>query len=88
MNKEGYFNIRKDLELIGQGTHFWCEGCLVAKANEEQSLDSRYCKECYDILSDEAKLLSSTKSPRWKPKVSVDVPYNKHLKPQIRPVEK
>ena len=40
------FNIKQDGMLILKGSYFYCEGHLAARPVEEQSKDSRYCREC------------------------------------------
>ena len=62
---EGYFNIKRDNELIAGGG-FWCNACLVGKPASELSPDPRYCQFCYEFLLDEAKLL--TGKPAWVPR--------------------
>ena len=53
--------------VLGNGS-FFCEACLVDKLVEQRSPDSRYCQDCYDFLTGEAKLLSGTRRPKWVPK--------------------
>jgi hypothetical protein len=68
MPNDGYFNIKRDNELIAAGTHFWCEACLVARPLDNQSLDPRYCMSCYDFLNKEAEMLKETgtwRRPGW-----------------------
>lgn len=70
MPNNGYFNVKRDNELIAAGTHFWCEACLVAKPVDDMSRDQRYCQGCYDFLVYEASLLlekGSTRRPYWWP---------------------
>lgn len=64
---KNYFDIKRDNELIAAGTHFWCEGCLMARPLDEQSSDPRYCRGCCDFLIQEANLTSSRAD--WVPKV-------------------
>lgn len=69
MSNNGYFNIKRDKELIAADTHFWCETCLVARPLAEQSPDPRYCKSCYVFLLKEAELLTGhSKKASWIPK--------------------
>lgn len=67
---EGYFNIKRDNELIAAGTHFWCEACVVARPIDDKSPDPRYCLECFGVLSHEASLLNPRSRPKWVPKVA------------------
>lgn len=90
MPNNGYFDIKRDNELIAAGTHFWCEACLMAKPVDDMSRDQRYCQGCYDFLVYEAALLvekGSTRRPYWWPqgmeqgtekekKVSQDTSFN------------
>ena len=62
----GVFDSKRDKELIAAGTHFWCEGCLIARPLDTRSPDPRYCQGCYDFLSEEASHLS--RKPSWTPK--------------------
>ena len=56
------FDIRKD------NTHpCYCLACLVGKRQGEMSEDTRYCQNCFDFLSEEAKLIGSQR-PAWIPK--------------------
>lgn len=64
------FNANRDSELIAAGTHFWCEGCLVARPIDDQSSDPRYCQLCHDFLGKEAQLLTGWRRPEWIPKPS------------------
>ena len=57
----------KDLALENAGS-FFCEACLVDKLVGQRSPDPRYCQNCYDFLTEEAKLLSGTRRPKWVPK--------------------
>lgn len=69
MPNTGYFNTKRDNELIAAGTHFWCEACLVARPLDDQSPDPRYCLICYEFLLKEAALLLLKQGrPEWVPK--------------------
>jgi len=68
------FDIKRDNELIANGTHFWCETCLVARPLSKQSPDHRYCQSCYDFLLNEVEILKESRSlaikirpPQWMP---------------------
>jgi hypothetical protein len=63
---ENEFNIERDNELIRNGTHFWCETCLVARPIEDCSPDRRYCQSCYDFLCAEKEIFVET-HPRSAP---------------------
>jgi hypothetical protein len=70
MPNNGYFDIKRDNELIAMGTHFWCETCLVARLLDDQSPDPRYCWACYEFLNKEAEMLKETgtwRRPHWIP---------------------
>ena len=60
------FDSKRDKELFAAGTHFWCEGCLIARPLDARSPDPRYCQGCHDFLSEEASHLS--RKPSWTPK--------------------
>lgn len=62
------FDIKRDNELIAVGSHFWCQGCLVARPLDDHSPDPRYCLMCYEFLSKEAAMLNKWKLPDWVPK--------------------
>ena len=64
---EGYFDTKRDIEIINVGG-FFCEACVVGKPVVEQSPDPRYCQGCYDFLKAEAEMLPATKRPAWRPK--------------------
>ncbi len=66
------FNVARDMELIAKGSHFWCSGHLGAVSVDEQSVDSRYCRQCFEFLLGEAKLLKGTARPAWIPKINAD----------------
>jgi hypothetical protein len=66
--QEKYFDIKRDMAQIRNGTHFMCHGCLVSRPFDDQSPDPRYCLSCYAVLMDEASRLPETKHPRWVPK--------------------
>jgi len=69
MPNNGYFNAKRDSELITAGTHFWCGACLVAKPFDDQSPDPRYCQDCHDFLLKEVALLApKQRRPEWIPK--------------------
>ena len=53
----GYFNIKRDLAIENDGG-FFCEACLIGKPEAEHSPDLRYCQGCYDLLKEEAKLIT------------------------------
>ena len=59
---------QKRLENAGG---FFCEACLMDKLVDRRSPDPRYCQDCYDFLTEEAKLLSGTRCPKWVPKKSL-----------------
>lgn len=49
---------------------FCCHACLMDKPANEQSPDPRYCQGCYEVLEQEASLLTErgyTKHPAWWP---------------------
>ena len=60
-------DIKRDIALENAGG-FFCEACLGVKTVDERSQDSRYCQGCYDYLTEEAKLLSGSRRPKWIPK--------------------
>ena len=68
MPNNGYFDIRRDREIINAGG-FFCRVCLVGKPASEISPDPRYCSGCYDFLLKEAAMLPRTKRkrPEWIP---------------------
>ena len=63
----GYFSIERDKEIISTGG-FFCQACVVGKPLDDVSSDPRYCQGCYEVLVAEAKLLPTTKRPKWVPK--------------------
>lgn len=67
MPNNGYFDSKRDTEIINAGG-FFCHACLVGKQAAEQSLDPRYCRGCYDFLVREAEMLPENKRPVWIPK--------------------
>jgi hypothetical protein len=67
MPNNGYFDIKRDIEVIKAGG-FFCEACLVGKTVPEASPDPRYCQGCYEFLLKEAELLPNNKRPKWIPK--------------------
>jgi len=64
------FDAKRDAELVVAGTHFWCQGCFLAKPLSEHSPDPRYCRGCHDFLLEEAELQNTRKS--WMPKPAAD----------------
>jgi len=65
--EEGYFSIKRDLEIVRDGG-FMCFACSVGKEASEQSPDKRYCQGCYAFLLAEAALLSPNRGkPSWVP---------------------
>ena len=66
--REGYFNIKRENELIDAGSHFWCEACVVARPLVEQSPDPRYCQSCFDVLKLEAEM-QPTRRAAWMQKI-------------------
>ncbi len=44
------FDIHHDNELIEADTHFWCEGCMIAKPLDDKSPDNRHCQGCHGVL--------------------------------------
>ncbi len=77
----GYFDIKRDMQFS-----CFCEGCLVGKTANEQSLDPRYCQSCYEILLKEAELLDGRRRPAWIPKDS-QATTRTLQKPSLKPVE-
>jgi len=74
------FDTKRDNELIAAGTHFYCEGCLVAKPIADRSPDPRYCRDCNDFLAGEAEALGpGRRGGAWIPKPQ------KPLHPQTSP---
>lgn len=68
MAQTAIFDAERDNQLIAAGTHFWCEGCLIARPLDTRSPDPRYCQGCHDFLSEEASHLD--RKPSWTPKAS------------------
>lgn len=69
------FNIETDNLLIESGSHFWCDGCLVAVPVDDISQDPRYCQGCFEVLTEEAQMLRAAgnhKRPDWWPAVQGD----------------
>ena len=64
---ERLFDTTRDNKLIAQGSHFFCNGCLVARPVESRSYDPRYCQRCCDFLEAEAITQPSSKSPQCQP---------------------
>lgn len=68
MPNNGYFDNKRDNELIAAGAHFWCNACLIARPLDDQSPDKRYCFGCYNFLLKEAEMLSPKQGrPQWLP---------------------
>ena len=67
MPNTNYFCIKRDLEIVKNGG-FWCDGCIIGKPQTEASPDPRYCQGCYEVLREEAELLSNRSRPAWIPK--------------------
>ena len=65
----GYFDIKRDIELSSNGG-FFCAACLIGKPADDMSPDSHYCLGCYEVLSDEAALVSHLSKASWKPVIS------------------
>jgi hypothetical protein len=68
MVEEKVFDDTRDKALIKAGTHFYCQGHLVARPKEEQSDDPRYCWSCCEFLSQEAE--SQNIRAAWVPKLT------------------
>jgi hypothetical protein len=72
------FSIKKELELIAAGTHFWCTGHLGAVPVSEKSEDPRYCRFCFNLLTEEVKVLKEkhqfNASMSWAPKAPSETP--------------
>lgn len=47
---------------------FFCKACCEDREAGRRSPDPRYCQDCYDFLTEEAKLLNGTRRPKWVPK--------------------
>lgn len=63
-------SIRPELDAIAAGTHFWCETHLCALPVANKSPDPRYCQDCFDVLTEEAKMLENRHTkrlPTWVP---------------------
>jgi len=67
MPNNGYFDIKRDREIIEAGG-FFCQACLVGKPLDDQSPDPRYCLCCYDCLAKEAEMLDRRNRPKWAPR--------------------
>jgi len=69
------FNCARDKEQIAAGTHFFCQAHQIAVPREQQSVDPRYCRDCYDFLLQEAALIprNRSKSPKWLPITDVGI---------------
>lgn len=59
------FDIRKDRQAIAEGG-FFCLACLLGKPSNDESPDSRYCKECFLVLEAEAAMVKKQKA-KWVP---------------------
>lgn len=64
--KRGYFDIKRDSEIINAGG-FFCYACVIGKPANDISPDPRYCQECYDFLIKEAELDTRRRGDDWKP---------------------
>ena len=64
------FDSKRDKELIAAGTHFWCQGCLIAHPLDARSPDPRYCQGCHDFLLKEAEMSHPSRRPSWMPRPS------------------
>jgi len=62
------FDTKRDNELIAAGTHFYCEGCLIARPKDKQSPDPRYCQDCHDFLAGEAAMIGPGRGGSWIPR--------------------
>jgi len=67
MPNNGYFDSKRDTEIISAGG-FFCQACSVGKPAVEISPDPRYCQACYDFLLKEAEIDSRRRGDDWKPK--------------------
>ncbi len=75
-----YFNIVKDNQIVADGG-FFCLACLTGRPAEAISRDSRYCRECYESLKDEASLLAPNRGkPGWVPRNDKTLPIIKCAK--------
>lgn len=52
--KKGYFDIKRDAEIINAGG-FFCQACTVGKTQSESSPDPRYCRKCYKEINKEVQ---------------------------------
>ena len=57
------------LDLEARNSGFFCKGCLEDRPVAEASPDGRYCRFCFDFLTEEAKRLPPGKRSRWVPKI-------------------
>lgn len=60
------------LDFVG-GKTFFCKACLENPPAAAASPDPRYCRFCFDFLTEEAKLLQVTRpgaNPNWLPQGS------------------
>ena len=46
------YAIKRDLERIAKGTHFFCKGHLTAMPKVKQSENAGYCVRCYNRIKD------------------------------------
>jgi len=86
------FDAKRDAELVAAGTHFWCQGCFLARPLSEQSPDPRYCQGCHDFLLEEAEMQNTRKA--WMPKpakkaksaprTETGMPSRQPLPPEVR----
>lgn len=67
-----YFDVYQDFAVIEDGGGFFCQGCLMDKDKTEISPDPRYCRDCYDFLIKEAKMLTVHSRVDWKPRGAQD----------------
>ena len=84
------FDIKKDIDLINAGTHFWCKACVVARPLDDQSPEPRYCLACYEIIEKEKKIDLQQKQNRdyWTPDGMTFVHYGKGycIAPNLRTI--
>ena len=68
---EHYWDISDTSRLVGSKPgHFWCYTHLLDMPLEVQSIDPRYCRECYEILKVEYQdmvLTRGKRKPWWMP---------------------
>ena len=58
------FDIKRDIEIVDAGG-FFCYACLIGMPVIDQSLDPRYCQNCYKLLLEEASMISKKKEAYW-----------------------